>query len=46
MYEINLCEEMFVMVAFLYFCDEHTNVNVKLVPLHNEVQHHEGTVGE
>jgi len=41
MYVVNLYEETFVMVAFLFFCDEHTKVNVKLVPVHNEAQCHE-----
>ena len=34
------------MKAFLCFCDEHTKVNVKLVHVHNEAQHREGTLGE
>jgi len=46
MYVVNLYEETFVMKAFLCFCDEHTKVNVKLVHVHNEAQHREGTLGE
>jgi hypothetical protein len=46
MYEVNLYEETFVMVTFLCFFDKNTKVNVKLVPVHNEAQHHEGTLGE
>jgi len=46
MYVFNLYEETFVMIALLCFCDERTKVNVKLVPVHNEAQHREGTLGE
>ena len=46
MYEVNLYEKTFVMVAFLCFCDEHMKVTVKFVPVHKEAQHHEGMRGE
>jgi len=46
MYVVNLYEETFVMVAFLCFCDEHTKVNVKLVPVRNEAQRHERMLGK
>jgi hypothetical protein len=46
MYVVNLYEETFVVIALLCFCDEHMKVNVKLVPVHNEAQRHEGTLWE
>jgi hypothetical protein len=47
MYVVNLHEAMFVMVAFLCFCNERmVKVNVKLVPVCIEAQHHEGTQGD